>query len=120
MDMNILCYDPAYENHGYIASIQKVMDLRHERGIQSRKTQIKYVQFEDALTSADFVSVHVPLLREGESATPTFHLFNEKTLGMMKPSAYLINTSSAAPAIQRCLSAFAKAALDCRGCTRCL
>src|SRR5215467_7549408 len=35
LDMNILCYDPAYQNHGYIASIQKVMDLRHERGIQS-------------------------------------------------------------------------------------
>src|SRR5579872_6087716 len=36
MDMNILCYDPAYENHGYIASIQKLMDLRHQSGIQKR------------------------------------------------------------------------------------
>ena len=93
MDMNILCYDPAYENNNYVAGIQSLMDLRHERGIQSRKTQIKYVKFENALANGDFVSVHVPLLREGESATPTFHLFNEKTLGMMKPSAYLINTS---------------------------
>ena len=93
MDMNILCYDPAYENNNYVAGIQSLMDLRHERGIQSRKTQIKYVKFENALANGDFVSVHVPLLREGESASPTFHLFNEKTLGMMKPSAYLINTS---------------------------
>jgi len=93
MDMNILCYDPAYENHEYVAGIQALMDLRRERGIQKNKTQIKYVRFETALAEADFVSVHVPLLREGESPTPTFHLFNEKTLRMMKPSAYLINTS---------------------------
>jgi len=93
MDMNILCYDPAYENREYIAGIQSLMDLRHERGIQKHKTQIKYVRFEDALSEADFVSVHVPLLRDGESSTPTLHLFNEKTLRMMKPSAYLINTS---------------------------
>ena len=93
MDMNILCYDPAYENREYIAGIQSLMDLRHERGIQKHKTQIKYVRFEDALSEADFVSVHVPLLRDGESSTPTLHLFNEKTLRIMKPSAYLINTS---------------------------
>jgi glyoxylate reductase len=93
MDMNIMCYDPAYENREYIAGIQSLMDLRHERGIQKHKTQIKYVKLEDALAKADFVSVHVPLLREGESPTPTLHLFNEKTLRMMKPSAYLINTS---------------------------
>jgi phosphoglycerate dehydrogenase-like enzyme len=93
MDMNILCYDPAYENREYIAGIQSVMDLRYERGIQKHRTEIKYVKFESALAEADFVSVHVPLLRESESATPTFHLFNEKTLRLMKPTAYLINTS---------------------------
>lgn len=93
MDMNILCYDPAYENHEFISGIKKVMDGRHEQGIQRNKTWIKYVKFEEALSQADFVSVHVPLLRQGESSTPTFHLFNEKTLRMMKPSAYLINTS---------------------------
>src|SRR5271168_3078726 len=27
-DMNILCFDPAYENHEYIKGIQEVMDLR--------------------------------------------------------------------------------------------
>jgi glyoxylate reductase len=37
--------------------------------------------------------VHVPLLREGESPTPTYHLFNEKTLQMMKKTAFLVNTS---------------------------
>src|SRR5437588_792338 len=92
-DMNILCYDPAYQNREYVMAIQETMDLRHERGIQKDKTWIKYTSFEDALKQADFVSVHVPLLRENESATPTYHLFNEPTLRMMKPTAFLVNTS---------------------------
>jgi glyoxylate reductase len=92
-DMNILCYDPAYENHDYIDAIQETMDLRQARGISKQTNWIQYVPFEEALHDADFVSVHVPLLREGESATPTYHLFNEKTLRMMKPTAFLVNTS---------------------------
>jgi len=92
-DMNILCYDPAYQNHEYVKATQETMDLRHARGIQKEKTWIKYVSFEEALGQADFVSVHVPLLRKGESETPTFHLFNERTLRMMKRSAFLVNTS---------------------------
>ena len=92
-DMNILCYDPAYQNHKYIAAIQQVMDLRQAAGIQQEKTWIKYVEFEEALRGADYVSIHVPLLREGETDKPTFHLINEKTLKLMKPTAYLINTS---------------------------
>jgi glyoxylate reductase len=92
-DMNILCYDPAYQNNEYVKGIQEVMDLRQARGIQKEKTWIKYVSLDEALRTADFVSVHVPLLREGESTTPTYHLFNEKTLRVMKPTAYLVNTS---------------------------
>ncbi len=92
-DMNILCYDPAYQNHEYVKAIQETMELRHTRGIQKEKTWIKYVSLDEALRTADFVSVHVPLLREGESTTPTYHLFNEKTLRMMRPTAYLVNNS---------------------------
>src|ERR1700723_2499279 len=92
-DMNMLCYDPAYENDDYAKAIQEVMDLRQACGISKEKNWIKYVPFEDALQEADFVSVHVPLLRAGESNTPTYHLFNEKTLRMMKPTAYLVNTA---------------------------
>jgi glyoxylate reductase len=92
-DMNMLCYDPAYENQDYVKAIQEVMDLRQARGIAKEKNWIKYVAFEEALREADFVSVHVPLLRAGETTTPTYHLFNEKTLRMMKPTAYLVNTS---------------------------
>ncbi|MFL6301248.1 MAG: 2-hydroxyacid dehydrogenase [Terriglobales bacterium] len=91
-DMNILCYDPAYQNHDFVTKIQQIMDARTSAGLQ-KKTTIKYVSFEEALRQADYVSVHVPLLREGESDTPTFHLFNEKNLRLMKPTGYLINTS---------------------------
>ena len=93
LDMNMLCYDPVYQNLAYIKAIQQVNDLRHALGVCRDKTWIKYVGFEEAIREADYVTVHVPLLREGESDTPTYHLFNEKTLRMMKPTAYLINTS---------------------------
>lgn len=92
-DMNVLCYDPAYQNHAFVKAIQQILDLRHAHGLVKQKAWIKYVGFEEALREADFVSVHVPLLREGESTTPTFHLFNEKTLRQMKSTAYLVNTS---------------------------
>src|SRR5436853_619621 len=92
-DMSILCYDSAYHNDKYIASIRELMDLRHARGIQKEKTWIKYVEFEEALRGADYVSIHVPLLREGETDKPTYHLINEKTLKLMKPTAYLVNSS---------------------------
>jgi len=92
-DMNILCYDPAYQNHEYVAAIQETMDLRHARGIQKDKTWIKYVDVDDALGGADYVSIHVPLLLDTETDKPTYHFINEKTLKMMKPTAYLINTS---------------------------
>jgi glyoxylate reductase len=92
-DMNMLCYDPAYQNHDYVKAIQENMDLRHARGIQKEKTWIKYTALDEALKQADFVSVHVPLLREGESTTPTYHLFNERTLRIMKATAFLANTS---------------------------
>ena len=92
-DMNVLCYDPAYENHAFVKAVQEINELRHARGITKDKAWIKYVPFDEALRQADFVSIHVPLVRAGESATPTYHLFNEQTLRQMKPSAYLVNTS---------------------------
>ena len=92
-DMNVLCYDPAYENQAFQLTIQEINDLRFARGLTQEKAWIKYVPFEEALRGADFVSVHVPLLRPEESTTPTYHLFNEKTLKLMKFTAYLVNTS---------------------------
>ncbi len=90
-DMNILCFDLAYENYDYIKAIQEVKDLRFKRGISRERATIRYTNLHEALQQADFISLHVPLLREG--ATPTYHLINETTLRMMKPTAMIINTS---------------------------
>jgi glyoxylate reductase len=92
-DMNMLCFDPAYENHDYVKAIQEINDLRHERDMCREKAWIRYTTLQDALSNADYISLHVPLLREGESTTPTYHLINETTLRMMKATAMLINTS---------------------------
>ena len=92
-DMNILCYEALGPNEKLVADVQQQMDLRFKSGMQRERTSIKYVSIEEALSQSDFVSIHVPLLREGESDTPTYHLINERTLRRMKPTAYLVNTS---------------------------
>ena len=45
------------------------------------------VELDRLLNESDFVSLHVPLTAE------TTHLMNARTLALMKPTAYLINTS---------------------------
>jgi glyoxylate reductase len=92
-DMNILCYDPVFQNQKFVEAIQQLMNLRTQTGITQHQSWIKYVSLEEALGQADYVSIHVPLIRPGESSTPTLHLINEKTLRMMRKDAYLINGS---------------------------
>ncbi|HZO99638.1 MAG TPA: D-glycerate dehydrogenase [Terriglobia bacterium] len=93
LDVNFLCYDPLVPAHDLTQKVREEMDLRFRNGFTTERRSIRFVTFEDALRGSDFVSVHVPLLRPGEAANPTYHLFNEKTLRLMKPTAYLINTS---------------------------
>lgn len=51
---------------------------------------IRYVDLETMLKNSDYVSLHCPL-------TPkTRHIINEETLKLMKPTAFLINTSRGA------------------------
>ena len=92
-EMNILCYDPGYHDDRFVKSVQEWMDVGLRSGLRKRETSIRYVPLEEALLQADFVSLHVPLLRPGESERPTFHLVNENSLRTMKRSAFLINTS---------------------------
>jgi len=47
----------------------------------------KRVVLDTLLRESDFVSVHVPLLKE------TYHLINEERLKLMKKTAYIINNS---------------------------
>lgn len=49
--------------------------------------QARYVSLPELLRTADFVSLHVPLLPS------TRHLIGKKELALMKKTAYLINTS---------------------------
>lgn len=92
-DMNILCYEALGPSEKLVAAVQEEMDLRHKHGLQRERTSIKYVSMDEALSQSDFISIHVPLLREGESDPPTHHLINERTLHTMRPTAYLVNTS---------------------------
>lgn len=46
-----------------------------------------WVEFEELLRRSDFVSIHAKLTKE------TRHLFGKREFGLMKPSAYLINTA---------------------------
>lgn len=69
-DMNIL-----YHNRRRIKS--------HEEN----ELGIKYVDLKTLIEQSDFISLHVPLTDE------THHIIGNKELEMMKPEAYLINTS---------------------------
>src|SRR5450755_280800 len=78
-EMNILCYHPRQPDEIFVAALQAVMDLRYRSGLQRERTTVRYASLEDALRAADFVSIHVPLVR-GEGSNPTFHLFDETRL----------------------------------------
>ena len=53
----------------------------------AEKRGVTYTDFHDLLAHSDVVSLHLPL-------TPQSHyLINEKSIGLMKPGAHLINTS---------------------------
>jgi phosphoglycerate dehydrogenase-like enzyme len=54
---------------------------------RERELGVTYLPFEELLQQSDVVSVHVPL------SEATRHLFNARTIGLMKPTAVLVNTS---------------------------
>jgi D-lactate dehydrogenase len=53
----------------------------------AEKHGVRYTDFETLLAESDIVSLHVPLLPE------TRHLLNPTTLGLLKPGAFVVNTS---------------------------
>jgi len=67
--MKVLAYEP-YPDKAFI-----------------EKHGIKLTTLEDVLKYGDYVSLHVPLSPESK------HLINAKTLALMKPTAFVINTA---------------------------
>ncbi|MGC8639795.1 MAG: NAD(P)-dependent oxidoreductase [Isosphaeraceae bacterium] len=74
---------------------------------------VHLVELDELLTTADFVSIHCPL------TDTTRNLIGAKELGLMKPSAYLINTARGGIVDEDALDAvlrdrrIAGAAIDC-------
>jgi len=60
---------------------------RRKPDSEEREAGLIYVPYDQLLSESDFVSVHAPLTAE------TRHLVGERELRLMKPTAFLINTS---------------------------
>lgn len=67
----ILVCDPPRQEEGYIDN--------------------DYIPLTQLLEESDAVTLHTPLTKTGKH--PTFHLIGERELSMLKPGAFLINTS---------------------------
>jgi glyoxylate reductase len=93
LDAGLLLYDPDVRDEKFVEYANREMALRFEAGFSRKRKEARYVSFSEALASADYVSLHVPLLMRGESVTPTYHLMSVEAFRRMKKTAYLINTS---------------------------
>lgn len=62
-------------------------DIKRNEQLEKDFGAVFYQNLEEVLKISDVVSIHVPLLES------THHLINWERLKIMKPSAYLINTS---------------------------
>ena len=62
-------------------------DVKRNEALEKEIGAVFYPTVEEVLAKADIASIHVPLLDS------THHLINADRLGMMKKTAYLINTS---------------------------
>jgi phosphoglycerate dehydrogenase-like enzyme len=81
-DMTILAHDP-WADPGVV-----------------RELGIRLVELDELFRISDFISLHCPLTAE------TRHLVDARRLGLMKPSAYLINTARG-PVVDQCALAAA-------------
>jgi glyoxylate reductase len=117
LDMNLLlCGRIAAEE--FAALVNGEMRYRHDAGFSPSLRTAGYVSFREALAGADYVSLHLPLIMPGQGREPTYRLIDEAALGLMKPTAYLINTARGAVVDEQALNSallenrIAGAALD--------
>lgn len=62
-------------------------DVKRNEDFEKEFNAVYKEKLDDLLKEADYITLHVPLLPS------THHLINEEKLKIMKPTAYLINTS---------------------------
>ena len=62
----------------------------HKNEVLENELGAKMVEMEELLKKSDFISLHIPLTEK------TYHLMGKREFDLMKPSAYLINTSRGA------------------------
>ncbi len=76
-----------------VIKIARALDMEilvYTRTPKQDSDGIRYVDLETLLKNSDYVSLHCPLTPQ------TKHMINRKTLELMKPTAFLINTSRGA------------------------
>ena len=76
-----------------VMKIAKALDMNilvYTRTPRADEDGIRYVDLETVLKNSDYVSLHCPLTPQ------TKHMINKETLALMKPTAFLINTSRGA------------------------
>ncbi len=66
------------------------------------KLHLEFADLETMLKKSDYVTLHVPLMKQ------TYHLIGERELSCMKPSAFLINASRGAIIDEKALVAILK------------
>lgn len=64
---------------------------------------IENLEFDELLTQADAISLHIPITKTGAHAT--YHLLNEAAFGRMKTAAILINSARGAVVSEQALLA---------------
>ncbi len=76
-----------------VMRVAKALDMNilvYTRTPRADEDGVRYVSLEEVLSQSDYVSLHCPLNAQ------TRHLINKDTLALMKPTAFLVNTSRGA------------------------
>ncbi len=83
-------YSKFIQNGGWYSKEWKFRSMKNEIvGVIAFGAKAK--RFDEIVENADYISVHCPLTKEGESEYPTYHMFNKEVFKRMKNSAILVN-----------------------------